>query len=243
MHERQGKILRLIVEEYVRTAVPVSSRQVCELGKFDCSPATIRNEMSALEQEGLISQPHTSAGRIPTEAGYRYYIATQKAKPPPSQVLKIQIVLAKQPAVRLPNVEDLLSELGVMLAEVTGEAVMVATSRPWSRVVGISNLLRKPEFRTPEALYNLAEGIEGFDQSYQVLMKSASDEIAVLLGNEGPFGPGLASVVARCQLQKGVEGVIGIVGPLRMNYTRNIAIANKAIHIINQEISRKKTKL
>ena len=70
--ERQTQVLKLIVEEYVKTAEPVGSRT---LSKFmEVSPATIRNEMSDLEDLGFLEKTHTSSGRIPSEKGYRYYI-------------------------------------------------------------------------------------------------------------------------------------------------------------------------
>ena len=70
--KRQRQILFQIVEEYAETASPVGSVTLARL--FDVSPATIRAEMARLEALGLIAQPHTSAGRVPTDAGYRYYV-------------------------------------------------------------------------------------------------------------------------------------------------------------------------
>ncbi len=72
--ERQKEILRFVVGEYVRTAVPVSSESVARRQTLAVSPATIRNEMAVLEEKGYISHPHTSAGRVPTDLGYRYFV-------------------------------------------------------------------------------------------------------------------------------------------------------------------------
>lgn len=72
LNERQTSLLKLIVEDYIKTARPVSSKSLCEL--MNCSSATIRNEMSALEELGLLEKTHTSSGRIPSESGYRYYV-------------------------------------------------------------------------------------------------------------------------------------------------------------------------
>ncbi len=74
LNERQELVLKLIVEEYVRTAEPVGSRSLSK--HMDVSPATIRNEMSDLEELGFLEKTHTSSGRIPSEKGYRYYIET-----------------------------------------------------------------------------------------------------------------------------------------------------------------------
>ena len=70
--ERQVSLLKIIVEEYIKTARPVGSKAICE--KLKCSSATIRNEMSALEDFGLLEKTHTSSGRIPSDNGYRYYV-------------------------------------------------------------------------------------------------------------------------------------------------------------------------
>ena len=86
LNERQAQVLRYIIDEYVRTAEPVSSKGLCDRYALDCSSATVRNDMSALEAEGLITQPHTSAGRVPTELGYRYYIANTIASDQPRTV-------------------------------------------------------------------------------------------------------------------------------------------------------------
>ena len=71
MLQRQERILQAIIESFIKTATPIGSRFIYEEYDFDVSPATIRNEMMALEDEGFISQPHTSAGRIPTSRAYR----------------------------------------------------------------------------------------------------------------------------------------------------------------------------
>src|SRR5439155_19598307 len=74
LDERKAAILRAIVEEYIETAQPVGSSHVVREGSVGASPATVRNDMAALEREGYLVQPHTSAGRIPTDKGYRFFV-------------------------------------------------------------------------------------------------------------------------------------------------------------------------
>ena len=74
MDERKAAILRRVVEEYIETAQPVGSGHVARTAGLAVSPATVRNEMTALEQEGYLRQPHTSAGRVPTDKGYRFFV-------------------------------------------------------------------------------------------------------------------------------------------------------------------------
>ena len=72
LSKRKEALLKLIVEDYIQTARPVSSKSLIE--NLNCSSATIRNEMSELEDEGLLEKTHISSGRVPSEAGYRYYV-------------------------------------------------------------------------------------------------------------------------------------------------------------------------
>ena len=74
LDERKAAILRAIVEQYVASAVPVGSATVTRTADLSVSAATVRNDMATLEREGFIAQPHTSAGRVPTDRGYRYYV-------------------------------------------------------------------------------------------------------------------------------------------------------------------------
>lgn len=74
LSERRLKVLRAIVQDYVGTEEPVGSKALTERHNLGVSPATVRNDMAALEDEGFIAQPHTSAGRIPTDKGYRLFV-------------------------------------------------------------------------------------------------------------------------------------------------------------------------
>src|SRR5262245_14465772 len=83
LSERQREILRGIVEEYVASGVPVGSKTLVERAGFDLSSSTVRAELADLERRGLLTHPHTSAGRVPTEAGYRVYVDELLARPEP----------------------------------------------------------------------------------------------------------------------------------------------------------------
>lgn len=94
--ERQSKILKLIVEKYIKEPIPVGSKILCRILK--CSSATVRNEMATLEDMGLLEKTHTSSGRIPSEAGYRYYVDNlmELKKMNAEDMLKLQIVFKNQ---------------------------------------------------------------------------------------------------------------------------------------------------
>ena len=89
LDDRKLEVLRAIVEDYVATQEPVGSKALVDRHHLDVSPATIRNDMAVLEEEGYIAQPHTSAGRIPTDKGYRLFVdrlSTVKPLSPPRSV-------------------------------------------------------------------------------------------------------------------------------------------------------------
>ena len=74
LEDRRSEVLRALVEEHIKTGEPVSSRAIVAQARLTVSAATVRNDLAALEEEGLVVQPHTSAGRVPTAAAYRYYV-------------------------------------------------------------------------------------------------------------------------------------------------------------------------
>lgn len=116
LDERKRAVLRAIVTEFVARGEPVGSRRVVEVAGLDCSPATVRNEMAALEELGLIVQPHTSAGRVPTDRGYRAFVDGLRGGPavedPRSGVVGEVLSSAR-------DVEDLLARTSTVLSQLT----------------------------------------------------------------------------------------------------------------------------
>ena len=128
LDERKAAILRSIVEHYVSTAQPVGSQTVTQSAGLGVSAATVRNEMSVLERDGLIAQPHTSAGRIPTDAGYRYYVdhlAGAGALPAADRRRIADFFTSASLAM-----DDLLHQTSQLLARVTAHAAVVVGPQP-----------------------------------------------------------------------------------------------------------------
>lgn len=120
--ERRLEVLRAIVEDYVQTAEPVGSKALVERRHLGVSPATIRNDMAALEEEGYISQPHTSAGRIPTDKGYRYFVDRIAGIKPLSAPEQRAIASFLEGAVDL---DDVVSRTVRLLAQITRQVAVV----------------------------------------------------------------------------------------------------------------------
>lgn len=117
INERKKKILQAIVEEYIQTAEPVSSGNLVENGKLDCSSATIRNEMVELEKLGLIEKTHSSSGRVPSQEGYRYYVDELLRD---DKITQKEIEYIKQQLeTKVNNLEDLTKIATTTLSEIT----------------------------------------------------------------------------------------------------------------------------
>lgn len=123
LDDRKAAILRAVVEEYISTADPVGSARVANASEIAVSPATVRNEMAVLEREGYLVQPHTSAGRIPTDKGYRYFV-DQLAGPgalEPSKRNQVRQFFAKAHG----QLEQMLADTSQLLAGLTDYAAVV----------------------------------------------------------------------------------------------------------------------
>ncbi|WP_345713063.1 heat-inducible transcriptional repressor HrcA, partial [Kineococcus glutinatus] len=120
--DRRLAVLRAIVEDYVSTREPVGSKNLVERYQLGVSPATIRNDMAVLEEEGYITQPHTSAGRVPTDKGYRLFVDRLATVKPMSQAEKRAIQTFLDGAVDLDDVVDRTVRL---LAQITRQAAVV----------------------------------------------------------------------------------------------------------------------
>ncbi|ABO51009.1 heat-inducible transcription repressor HrcA [Desulforamulus reducens MI-1] len=123
MDERKQQILLAIIKDYINTAEPVGSRTISRKYKLGVSPATIRNEMSDLEEMGYIEQPHTSAGRIPSNLGYRYYVDCLMQREQLSEEEEVTIRRGYENKVR--EVGEVLNRTGRMMAQLTHYTALV----------------------------------------------------------------------------------------------------------------------
>lgn len=123
LDDRKAAILRAVVGEYIDTAQPVGSGHLARSARIDVSPATIRNEMSALERDGYLAQPHTSAGRVPTEKGYRFFVDTLDAPAAlePSQRHQVKAFFARAHG----ELEQMLTETSRLLSNLTAHTAVV----------------------------------------------------------------------------------------------------------------------
>src|SRR6266508_796347 len=128
LDERKAAILRAVVEEYIETAQPVGSQRVARTRNLGVSSATVRNDMTVLEHEGYIEQPHTSAGRIPTDLGYRYFVDNFTREGALRVAHRRAVAEFFETAHRA--LEDLLHETSQLLSRVTDHTAMVVAPQP-----------------------------------------------------------------------------------------------------------------
>lgn len=230
MDSRRAKILAHIIEEYIATAAPVGSGPLAEKYFSDLSSATIRNDMAALEEEGYIYQPHVSAGRIPTLDGYRYYIDHLLDR---GRELTATEERALRTACQSLQGAEAVKAVAKAMAETADSAVLVGFGPMDVYYTGISNVFRQPEFSQHALVYSMSAIIDHLDETMTRIYNDMTDDIRVLLGDDNPFGS-LSSVIMTRYRTSDSEGLVGILGPSRMDYARNMALVRTSQRLLAQ---------
>lgn len=233
--ERQKQILYQVIEEYAETAAPVGSITMAKL--FGVSPATIRAEMARLEALGLIAQPHTSAGRVPTDAGYRYYVNSlgesemagaieHRSLDRGTHALEVRVSSQSRADTAIRGAVDALVELtgNLGLATIGGQLYLS----------GISRLFTQPEFvdtRRVQAVAKLLDNLEPW------LREAAPGEaLNIFIGHENPIGKSseVSLIISRFKSPFSDRSYIGVLGPTRQNYARVMALVKRAGEMLEE---------
>lgn len=221
INERKNSLFKAIVEDYIKSAQPVGSLLLANKKGFSVSSATIRNDMAELGKEGLIYQPHTSAGRAPTEVGYRYYV-NNFLSPQTLPAAKTSL-LAKAAQEQYPNS---LKSLAKVAAEMSGEMAFIGFAPNDVYYTGISNLLSKEEFiNYAEAILDIGHAVDSFGEVVEKLFDKVNNETKILIGSENPFDYHCSAFITSVQVGK-KKNIFGLLGPMRTDYNKNIAILN-----------------
>jgi heat-inducible transcriptional repressor len=235
--ERQKDLLRAIVELYVKMGEPVGSENVEKAYNLGVSPATIRNEMVRLTELGLLKQPHTSAGRIPTTIGFRIYISTimKEKELPISAEVKIKEDLWQlryhQNKLLKEAVRALASRCQMLGIAVSDEGDMI--------YAGAANILDFPEFED----IDVARFVLGLFDEYPMLQgiirqAAGSDPLHILFGDELGYEYLIPTsfVFYKFTTPLNSEGVIGVIGPARMNFPVVIPYVRYTAGMIEQAL-------
>lgn len=219
--QRQLQILKSIIEEYIETAEPVGSETIEKKHNLSASPATIRNEMVRLADLGYLQKPHASAGRIPTPKGMKLYVKELMREKELSTVEEVK--LKEEVWDYRERNQRFLKEATKALADKT-HTLAIATSHEGDIYCsGYSYILDMPEFYDIDLTRTLLGVVDEYDILQSVLTKAHADDedIQILLGEDlaealrGPY----SVVYTSYETPLHQKGEIGVVGPVRLNYT------------------------
>ncbi len=237
--ERQKQILYAIIEEYAEVAAPVGSVTLAKL--FDVSSATIRAEMARLEDAGLITQPHTSAGRIPTDAGYRMYVNSLAEKQADditeiegkpvdrgAHALEIRINSQTRADYAIRGAVDSLVEL-------TGN-LGLATIGDQLYLAGVSRLFAQPEFMDNARVQAVAKLLDNLEPW---LREAAPGQpLNIFIGHENPIGKSseVSLIISKFRSPYSDNSYIGVLGPTRQNYSHVMSLVRRAGNILESTL-------
>lgn len=228
--DRRKNVLKAIVKHFIQTAEPVGSETILVSYHFHVSPATIRNDMVVLEKDGFIFQPHTSAGRIPTDRGYRMYV-DEMADYNLARKEALTVLKSVQLEYKMQKVRELLYDSVSLLSRAANCASFATTpDNPRTFFLGMSNVLRQPEFMGDSVLASeVIEVMERGDNFVSTLAALNIDETVKTFIGEENILPQIqsCSIIVTKYERDGFAGYLGVLGPKRMNYPFNIILVEE----------------
>ncbi len=236
--DRQKQLLNTVVKEYINSAEPVSSQLLEKKYDFGICPATIRIEMQKLTDGGLLEQPHTSAGRIPTDKGYRLFVngllAGDFEKSENQKTAKMLQEIENQMDGSLKFFQSLTKKM----AELTsGLTMSYLFNDDIFLKEGLAEIVKEPEFEDNDYLIRFFKTAESLEKNLKKL--EPDSRIKVYIGNENPItrSDDFSLITSRYELPDKGEGLLAVFGPKRMPYQRNIELFNSLINLLEDEIS------
>ena len=231
--ERKKKILYAVIQDYLETAEPVGSQRISHRYHLDISPATIRNEMAELEELGYIKQPYTSAGRIPSDKGYRFYV---------DELMRVRKIthreedFIKKEYTRIElEPEAILHQTLKILSALLDYVTVIAAPKVRVYLSGLVNMLHQPEFRNIARMEKVLDVLEDEELLTHILSESISPtkKISIKIGSENKHKEfrDCSLVITTCGPQ---EDFLGIIGPTRMSYNRVVSLMDFISRELNE---------
>lgn len=221
--QRQAKILAAIVKENCDNGQPVASGELAEKYHFGVSAPTIRNEMQELEKHGFIKQPHTSAGRVPTDKGFRFFV---------NELMdRVKLTLKEQESLKreLLKLQMAHMEMGRRLTKLLSDHSQSASFALFDNEIstmGLSNILDNPALPKEDAK-EIAHFFDCLDEHAEKMMNDYSGKgTKAMIGKEITLSKtsDYSMIVSGLQLPSGKKGIIGLVGPKSMKYEKNMSL-------------------
>lgn len=242
--ERQRTILVFLVEKYIRTALPIGSAVLEKSHNFGVSAATIRNDFQELTEKRYLTQLHTSGGRVPTDKAYRFYVDNILADSDldVSGDAKRKIHLAIERGGNDPR--ELNKIIAKTLSGLSDNLIFanILESDDCFKV-GLSSLMEFPEFREFDRMFQLTSFFDRFETMFDRIEKEffgeTDSEVNVFIGRENPM-EGIKDetvIMAKYSLPRRHIGSLTLVGPMRMDYEKNIGLVKFAADELNKIFS------
>ena len=231
--KRQNLILEKIIEEYIGSAKPISSQLLEKRYDFGVCPATIRIEMQKLTDEGFLYQPHTSAGRVPTDRAYRFFVDKlfEEGLPDLKENLRLGDWLEGE-------IEDSLKFIQTITKNLALASSNLALSYLFNEKIfwkeGWEEILQEPEFQKTDFISSFTKLLKNFEKELEGLKLDSG--IKVYIGKENPFSRArdFSIIISQCHFAEEEKGIISLLGPKRMAYDKNIALINSFKNILER---------
>ncbi len=234
LSDRQIQVLKCIVEEFTETAAPVGSETLDKKYNLGVSPATIRNEMVQLTQKGFLKQPHTSAGRVPSPQAIKMYIKELMKEKELS--VSEEVAVKERVWDHRFELERLLSEATHCLAERTNAISVAATDDNRVYHAGYAHILEMPEFFDIDVTRSVLSLLDETQALIDIFKKATGDEpVHILLGEElgNRFLEPVGMVFTDLKMKER-HGVLGVIGPSRLDYPYVVPMVRYFGNLINQ---------
>jgi transcriptional regulator of heat shock response len=220
---RQRNLLKIIIEEFINTAEAVGSLDLGEKYDLEVSPATIRNEMASLSEEGLLEKLHASSGRVPTTKAIKWFLKEALDEYEELEISRATRIKEELFQKRF-STDKLLMQAVSSLSDLTGNtALAMLDGRRFTS--GISRFIDQPEYQDVERLKKILSVMEDYQAFSELFSRYSSDEdIRVLVGEETGIDSFSDSAVAFAGIKifGRDKGYLAVIGPNRMNYARVI---------------------
>ncbi|MDO8600000.1 MAG: hypothetical protein Q7R73_00045 [bacterium] len=224
VNTRQKSILEAVIREFVQTAEPVSSRCLVDKYHFPFSPATVRNDFLVLDEGGYLEQPHTSAGRIPTDRGYRFFVDAylrdvRGVRKPQNDFTALRKARDAEQFLRIAAKQIAALSDGLVFASFPESELFFAS--------GLARVFDEPEFDDLSLRTRFAELVDELDTIMEkIFAPSDFTTPRAFIGNENPIKEARAysMIVASFETPYREESIVSIIGPKRMDYSRNISL-------------------
>jgi len=229
--ERQKLILDAIIKQYIDSAQPVSSKLLEKKHGFHVCPATIRNDMQRLTELGYLHQPHTSAGRVPTDKAYRFFVDNLLEQ----EVLEFKDIFDIK-AILHESTQDifkLVPNLLKCMAETSSSlAVVHLFDKDFIWKEGWEELLKEPEFSQKDFIHSFTNFLKGFEENIKEI--ETDSDLRIFIGEENPVSKvdSFSVIYSRCYFPDNEEAMLALLGPKRMDYNKNISLMNSLMKLL-----------